>query len=451
MEYNICSEDNKYDLLKRAITNDILTTIKELIEVYKCNVFNIADYNLTYFDMITFMDTDVVKYFIENNYDITKSKRYSLKVYCKNTNLCIYLIKHNILEVDKYLIIDVINNRNNELLTYILNNYHIKLNNKMYASYAILSEDIDIVKTVIDNGCVINKSLLYSACNNRLWDIAKYLIKKCTFLINNDLLEIINYESRKNNDKSFLKYVYNHRLFNNGYGLLYASCQLGYVDIIKKLMKAYNYDINKPDKYNIRPINYALLSNVECVEYLLTELNADPKYISMYNIFGSGNIEIIDKYINAGAIPTENYNRLLESVIDSGNIEIIKYITKYNIQPTQSSLDYAIYVNKFDIFKYIIENIGIKKTTMDTLISYGFYNNCDVIKYIINKYNLTTKDYYILLSELVIHDDNIDIVKFVVDKIGKDILTKDIDDKTLYTIAANYGAYKICEYIKNTQ
>lgn len=253
LEYDkiAAKRENKENALHIALENDDLEVIRLAIEEFNFEVNANSKNKTSHTDRITFMNVSVVDYLIDYDVDITKCKNYILRTYYKNADIFKYLCKHDYIHIDEKVIIETLIYKNIDILQYIVDCFDVDLSKPVYLKYAVLSGNLPIVKFIIEHGGKVKINTLLSACNHMYVDIIGYLISEHNMYVNNTMLHMVNYHSLQMTDKSFLKYLYDHRDFDVDKSLLYVACHLGLTDIVDVLVNAYSYDIDEPDRKSV--------------------------------------------------------------------------------------------------------------------------------------------------------------------------------------------------------
>lgn len=141
------------------------------------------------------------------------------------------------------------------------------------------------------------------------------------------------------------------------------------------------------------------------------------------------------------------YSTILKCALDSGKIDIVKYLVKRNIncKGINSELIFGSNwtdINKFDdeIINKILDNFDIKKVTGDMVENIIKYEKLEVLKLLVkNKLDLNIKDRcdYSVIANAIYHK-KVSIIKYLLLCDGINYESKTNDDKSIFDLNEKY-------------
>lgn len=437
-----------------AIENDDIECIKLAIEYYGANIDATNNYGNSCLELLTFMNIDVMDYFHVRGHDITKSKGFRLKLYMKNIKAFEYLFEHNLIIINDNTLISAIISKNLDIIKFINEKLHcIDFTKYVFMKYVVNINNLEILKYMVDAGGKIKLNTLVSACANGYDDIIRYLITEHKMLVDTDMISSINYHARKSKDKEILKLAYNNKDFDNDKCLLYVACHLGLYDIIELSVRGYQYDIDEPDNNTILPIKYALYSgNMECVDKMINVLKADTSKLTIQDYIRSNNIEIVKKYCDINDTKNISKHYVMETVIDTGNIDMLEYFMLNNYTLSYPLLEYMLYTKQSQMFIKLLLNNKTVKLNMVNIFHQGCHGNDVVLEYMLDNYKFKFDDYKVCAHAIIHKNNMINCLTKIYSLTGNELFeTRDTLLSTLYSSAADYGLINTCEYIQNNR
>ena len=449
-EKDIVSRSRNETLLHRAVENDDLEVIIYSIKELKLDMNTKDNFNTSCYDLLSFMSTEVIIYFITNGHDIKQSRGYRLKKHFRNTTLFVYMLNNDIITIDEDTVKDIIFFGNLSLLKYVFTACGVSLANRRLLDIAFMIDDFDIVKFIIENGGRVYQNNFIQACKNHNKQLMKYLVEEQGMYFDNHSIIEINHAERDSIDKSFLRYAYDHRDFDRDDSLIYIACHLGETDVVDTLVRDYEYDIDKPDEFALRPVNYAILSgNIECVNHVINVLGASTKHLQIYDYIKSNSVDIIEKYINLNTIDKSAVYYMMNTIVETDNPELLQYFINRGFRLSQFHAENAIYENNLEIFKYIDKTVGFNRQQILSLINSGFYGKLDCLQYLVEKYNFSLENFRDCLFSLTHSDKYLDVFRYIVNLVGTSVLTMESNmNRTMYEAASNYNSYLLSSFIR---
>ncbi|WP_342255471.1 ankyrin repeat domain-containing protein [Spiroplasma endosymbiont of Poecilobothrus nobilitatus] len=319
--------------------------------------------------------------------------------------------------------------------------------------FAIETENIEIIKLLIDNGADVNLrdkndlTPLHFAIETENIEIIKLLIDNGAdpnFLdCNNSFISPLHYAIIKNKKEMIkvllkskkIKNNINNKSYLNIGCLHWASLNLKNINNLEitKLLIDNGADVNLQDENGTTPIYYAISTdNIEIVK-LLIDNGADVKNINkngltpLYYAIILDKKEMVQFLINNGAdVNLRDKNGLtpLHFAIDENNKEMVQFLINngadVNIKITSTGatiLHYAIIKNKKEMVKLLINNGADVNKGVDSLIplNYAIGEKKEMIQLLIDNgadvnlqdENGLTPLYY------AINTENIEIVKLL--------------------------------------
>lgn len=290
---------------------------------------------------------------------------------------------------------------------------------KALAIYAILGNNLDTLKLVVQKGFDLS-SWLYQSNENRMLrevtplalaskvgniDILKYLIEEKKIDVNT---------YKRNGDKLYRSYA------------LYYAVENGHLECAKYLISKGADLYDKPDSLHnsllaaLRSNSKELVKLILDSGYSIEDIN---KYISVNSInVTSDNLDTLEYFVSRSYKDAPSvYTRILDSICGDSQIK-----------------------NKLDIVKWLVEhgaNVNGNYDSYFTLTSCCKCGNVDVVDYLISKgVNINPEKYTSPLS-FSIDSGNFEIIKLLIEN-GAKISDRDITD------AENQGCKRILEYLK---
>lgn len=195
--------------------------------------------------------------------------------------------------------------------------------------------------------------LLDNAILNDDIELVKYLIDQNVYIDNNKIYFILSNVKKENLDMVKL-------LYKNGLEL--DLCYSNVIEYLSKYPSILKFIINdKTDKYYLGKLLDSVIkkNNFELIKYLVEECNADPNN-GITSAAEENQLKTIKYLVNHGAIlnniDISTYE--LYKFLHHDNVELIEYLIKngLDIINNKETIDYVIYFNKIKIFKYLIKN-----------------------------------------------------------------------------------------------
>lgn len=227
--------------------------------------------------------------------------------------------------------------------------------------------------------------------------------------------------------------------------VIITVCRFGSAQNAKYLIKNLGFDPT-----HIQPSGTNCLincQNVDIVKFLVEECKMDPLYENnsrnvLFNACCSNNLELLSYLVEVYGIDLNVKNRsshtcLMMVCAMNGDLNTIKYLIENKADPTlrdasgQTCLFLACMCNtNGNTIKYLIEEVGIDPNQLDNDgnnllgLTCQYNPNIDVIKYLISlgldpeDVNYFDEDSLALACRGSGNDDNLHVVKYLIDKIG---------------------------------
>ena len=176
---------------------------------------------------------------------------------------------------------------------------------------------------------------------------------------------------------------------------LHEACELDDLFLVSKLLEE-GVDPNANGDYGFRPIHKAAMNgNIDLAKILL-KAGADPK---QKNIFKDsplhwaawmGNVEILDFFIsNISDIKLDEINEkgktALIGAVHGGHIEVVKYLLKKDICPTEAELQESITFGFFNIFELLIQSTQLDVNALNRLLIDAVESSQpEIVKYLLS-------------------------------------------------------------------
>ncbi len=249
------------------------------------------------------------------------------------------------------------------------NGYDRQLDNNI-CNIAVEKGYLDILKYAHQNGCQLDDNICNIALEKGYLDILKYAHEN-GYKWNN----LAIYNTSKNGHLECLKYVH-----QNGYQLdnnaIYGATETGQLEILKYILN---------NKYYCDQLACAYLmihGHIDCIKYLhenycffLWDVN------SIESASRYGHLEVI-KYAHKNYINFKNIeSKILTIAIETGHINIIEYLSEYNIIPCGIVNHSTIARQGLDYFKYIHSKYHYLNFNESTCVHIADQGNLDILKY----------------------------------------------------------------------
>jgi len=435
--------DVNNSLLMKAIYQNDIDSVNDIIHC-KCNCNEVkSDYLTNNNGLSKFFFPPLILSYLLNHNEIFKI----LMKYC-NINesdyygytLLHYAILKNDIELMNHLINKSIkddsNNKNNyikshsvfdiaikiknkEAISILLDNDHenqlIHIKNRQQESPIItlinmdcysVEEKLDLIEKLISKGVDINTIDLYGK-TAVIYAIEKRLLPVVKLLLDNGAL-----------------------IFKNDEHSNYYVSLMNIIDICQP--NVFEYMLN-----NCNLKNYM----IDIIEEIIKKDRQDLLKI------------IIPKY-TGNYLTNENNNSILKMAIDSKKISILKYLIENGIDignVDNTTLKKIITLDWFDIVKLLIPkyiDINIQDDYGNSPLIYALYcKNERIIKYLINSgADINLLNHRIEIIKPIISDNNIDLLKFLIDH-QLDVNRKDRNDETLLNYAIKSDHHEIINYL----
>ena len=375
-------------------------------------------------NLITFLseNIEIFKILIKNNKEIINFLNENLEIFKKliknNEEIINFLLDFNPEIYIKILKISI-EEKNLNIIKLINNkNFNINYQNNNLLRLACISQDIEIIKYLIENNFIIDdNSLLISFLNNNL-EIFKYLIDNGGNPFCHDkyiLLKLI-YDNNDNNNIEIINYLNkNIEVFNYFLTVYSLDNNIEMVHLIIKNRKKEKFENNDS------LINCIRNNNIELLIFLINnnnKINKKYKIIIKY-LINTNNIETIKLLLDIDNINSINNFKILKVCSKYGLIEIFNYLIekgiKLNLYP--KILLFASKYSYIEIIKLLINNIESKEYYNDALINAIKPNNLEIIKYLIEKgADINYDSSKILMKAIKLSDNN--IIKYLIDNGG---------------------------------
>lgn len=239
---------------------------------------------------------------------------------------------------------------------------------------------IGVLKYLVGNKAVDIKTIFNTSCKNGNWHVLKYI--RNTNIFDPDRMDRQNAivcASKKNN-LDIIKYITEIYMLTNFGGIsdktfrqmLVSACYVGNINIIKYIKSAYKLNCIKViDFINIVFRSVCLNGNMDLIEYVENECN----------------------------------------------VKIYRLMNKYDQTPVKFKYDTDYYSNKY-VFK---ENDSLTISLQKSLMYSCLAKNLNVVKYLVDKYNITTSN--IISTNMIVlkaacnsHNGSPDIIKYLCEK-----------------------------------
>lgn len=397
---NVAIETNNINIIERSNHNSINDdTFNKAIFSKNIDIINIIysygakPNNTSYYYSILTGDINIIKLV----YDKYETKPYTTEDF--------YTYKEYFYTDKEDPFLCAIKTKNIEIINLVYLHSGNEIHNKNSLNVAIETNNIDIIKLIIDLG---------GKPKSDEFDINSFDLAINTNNI--DIIKLIIDHGGKPN-----KYSFNEAIYTNN------------IDIIKFV---YNLGVLPAENYSL---NVALDANVkkEIIELLIYEFKLKPNNESLNKAINKKNIDNINLILKNGGIcnNTVSDNTTINKAIYSSSIEIIKLILEFGCKPNSLSLDNAIFTRNIDIINFII-GLGCKPNS-GTLINAIRSKDMEIIKLIYSLDSSLYKNTFRTALETL----DMKIIKFI-QKCGGIPDIKSIDHIIRHTIND-----KICEII----
>lgn len=374
--------DTALDLAKREERLDVIDILIEELNKNFIRAFKNKD-----------TDIDTIRDFVKQDVNINLEDEF------KNTSI-VYACKNGRLDLVEYFLDNGINLKyDKHIKTMLLN--------------ACDSDNADVLKCLIKNGANINTlyknkmTLLMYACKNGKFSVVKYLTTN--YCVNkSDKLAIMC--AVQSNNLDVVKYLLDvgfdiNCKDDNFMTILMCACKLGHKEIVKYLLDsgAYIHDI---DSLGNNALAYAIKfackdAHKDIVKYFIKHKLIDDEYMlqaccSIREVRGDIQTFVL-KYVLGKIInksDDKKRNNSLMYICEKGNLELLKLVnTEYIINciddKKETMLMKACQFGYCDIVKYLVHSgDDIKRTDIvgNNALSYaamfGYY---DIVKYLVEE------------------------------------------------------------------
>ncbi|ORX61211.1 ankyrin [Piromyces finnis] len=492
MNIDINEKDENGDYL--IITSSIITKAYENnIEIFKflincganCNVKDINGNSLL-LAAIKNKNYSIIKYLFKHNISIKS-----------NINLnCLSLFDKTIINNDINLIKSLISNISNInktkntseftslTLAYLLNYKEIfeiikddfdinelDINGYSLLHYAILKEDLSMIKYLIENGADVNLKKNKTMHGQSAIDICfklkninsfRYILESQTLSLNKlnengetlliTLLKINNYTLDEK--MNYMKYI------------LQKDIDINIVDKYKKSAIEYAYELNSLSIIQLLLDNGAIFNNK--LKDLIITNDIDDNSILLIKLLMNKNVitntdKLFKNAIDENLLPSfkllvdhdtiTNSELILRYAIEYGDILFVEYLAKYNINYfTNDVIKEIIYKNKFNLLKMLIPKyLKVNRENENDLIYAIESENKKIVQYLINCGADINKCYLIDKKKCVplmiaIKNENINMIKFLIE-IGASSRNKIKNNSE--TLIFKYQNINILKYLYN--
>ena len=265
--------------------------------------------------------------------------------------------------------------------------------------------------------------------------------------------------------------------WNNDYlkaGLLHLSSRNGWLDITRKLIEQYQFDLRKGDDKGNTCFQYAAAANqLEIIKYFICTPLLKKKYEGLLhakNTYGAtplhiaaghGSLDVMKYFIEHHHCHIKNIDYKGRTVLHYAvkHINIVKYIIEEcNCDPiatdknSKTVLHYAIQRNHLDVVEYLALTNPVN-TDGDTYLHFAAKTGqTDLAKQLVVKYNCDTNTanrFGMTILHYAVEQKHLDLVEYLVltSKCDLILAADQYISKTVLLLAAPKVSLKIIEYL----
>jgi len=332
------------------------------------------------------------------------------------------------------------------IFDFLIDKYNInELDENGYSllHYAILKEDIDIVKQLIEQGADVNSIKNKNMTYQSAIDISLHIKNQEVFSVLIDSKTLL-FNKLNEKGETLLISLYKRNNYTIDEKISFIKCVLE---------KDIHIDINKFDKYGKSIIAYAYEDNCLPLIKLLLDHGAifdnnlknsvlnnsiDENSLSLLKLLMDYNIimnteSLLKNAIDENSFPIfkllidhgiiTNPESILRYAIEYGEVPMVEYLAIYNINYfTKNIMKEIIYKNKFNLIKMLIpKHLQINRKNETDMLFAVECSNKKIIQYLIDCGSDVNKCYsyhqtYCIPITIAIKNDNINIVKYLINQ-----------------------------------
>ena len=346
----------------------------------------------------------------------------------------------DIIDYDK-VIINSHKSENYELIDYVINIFGIKPIEFDTIEILFSNESkylVDFFNISYDN--YDKFKIIHLVCKYAKMDLFNILIKKIITV--DEYLELFQFENGlyTSNDMDFIKYLdetYTEKCMEPKI-IFYYACQSSNIDIINYFYDKYNLNQVDYDIYFNPLENYARLSNIKCLDYIIQLI----PNINFDCVIGCLLICMTDKY---------RYQELFEYLMNKFRNRFNFYVYEYYVkEEKQSALTLACRYGQIEYVKYILDNYPHEGDY--TFYRYITFESCmsgnnELIDYLYNKFSKIEEIFKNceFLENVIFNKINLDTMKFIISKFSENDLRFLIN----YFEKVNITNNKIVDWIRD--